>query len=47
MLVWVKSELDFPTYMIPKFFPFLDILPKTWTNKIDYQKLKTSAKSWF
>jgi acyl-coenzyme A synthetase/AMP-(fatty) acid ligase len=30
-----------PTYMIPDFFSFLDGLPKTSTNKIDYQKLKT------
>jgi amino acid adenylation domain-containing protein len=30
-----------PTYMIPDFFSFLDSLPKTSTNKIDYQKLKT------
>jgi hypothetical protein len=37
----------FPAYMIPKFLPLLDILPKAWTDKIDYQKLKTSAKNWF
>lgn len=30
-----------PTYMIPDFFSFLVSLPKTSTNKIDYQKLKT------
>ena len=30
-----------PAYMIPDFFSFLDSLPKTSTNKIDYQKLKT------
>jgi acyl-coenzyme A synthetase/AMP-(fatty) acid ligase len=30
-----------PNYMIPDFFSFLDSLPKTSTNKIDYQKLKT------
>ncbi len=30
-----------PAYMIPDFFSFLDTLPKTSTNKIDYQKLKT------
>jgi amino acid adenylation domain-containing protein len=30
-----------PTYMIPDFFSFLDSLPKTSTDKIDYQKLKT------
>jgi amino acid adenylation domain-containing protein len=29
------------TYMIPDFFSFLDSLPKTSTDKIDYQKLKT------
>ena len=30
-----------PNYMIPDFFSFLDSLPKTSTDKIDYQKLKT------
>jgi amino acid adenylation domain-containing protein len=30
-----------PAYMIPDFFSFLNSLPKTSTNKIDYQKLKT------
>ena len=30
-----------PAYMIPDYFSFLDGLPKTSTNKIDYQKLKT------
>jgi len=30
-----------PVYMIPDYFSFLDSLPKTSTNKIDYQKLKT------
>jgi len=30
-----------PTYMIPDFFSYLDSLPKTSTNKIDYQMLKT------
>lgn len=30
-----------PIYMIPDFFSFMDSLPKTSTNKIDYQKLKT------
>jgi acyl-coenzyme A synthetase/AMP-(fatty) acid ligase len=29
------------TYMVPDFFSFLDSLPKTSTDKIDYQKLKT------
>jgi amino acid adenylation domain-containing protein len=28
-------------YMIPDYFSFMDSLPKTSTNKIDYQKLKT------
>jgi amino acid adenylation domain-containing protein len=32
---------NLPNYMIPDFFSFLDSLPKTSTNKIDYQKLKT------
>ena len=31
---------NLPTYMIPDLFSFLDILPKTSTDKIDYQKLK-------
>jgi amino acid adenylation domain-containing protein len=31
-----------PTYMIPDFFSFQDSLPKTSTNKIDYQKLQTT-----
>jgi acyl-coenzyme A synthetase/AMP-(fatty) acid ligase len=30
-----------PNYMIPDFFSFLGSLPKTSTDKIDYQKLKT------
>ena len=30
-----------PNYMIPDFFSFLETLPKTSTDKIDYQKLKT------
>lgn len=29
-----------PAYMIPDFFSFLESLPKTSTNKIDYQTLK-------
>jgi amino acid adenylation domain-containing protein len=29
------------SYMIPDYFSFLDSLPKTSTNKIDYQKLQT------
>jgi len=32
---------NLPAYMIPDFFSFLDNLPKTSTDKIDYQKLKT------
>jgi amino acid adenylation domain-containing protein len=30
-----------PAYMIPDLFSFLDSLPKTSTDKIDYQKLRT------
>jgi amino acid adenylation domain-containing protein len=29
-----------PTYMIPDLFAFLEVLPKTSTDKIDYQKLQ-------
>ena len=29
-----------PAYMVPDLFSFLDVLPKTSTDKIDYQKLK-------
>ena len=32
---------NLPNYMIPDLFSFMDGLPKTSTNKIDYQKLKT------
>jgi amino acid adenylation domain-containing protein len=32
---------NLPNYMIPDFFSFLESLPKTSTDKIDYQKLKT------
>ena len=32
---------NLPAYMTPDFFSFLDSLPKTSTDKIDYQKLKT------
>jgi amino acid adenylation domain-containing protein len=32
---------NLPNYMIPDFFSFLENLPKTSTDKIDYQKLKT------
>ena len=31
---------NLPTYMVPDLFSFLEILPKTSTDKIDYQKLK-------
>jgi amino acid adenylation domain-containing protein len=31
---------NLPAYMVPDRFSFLDILPKTSTDKIDYQKLK-------
>ena len=34
---------NLPTYMVPDLFSFLDILPKTSTDKIDYQKLKELA----
>jgi acyl-coenzyme A synthetase/AMP-(fatty) acid ligase len=30
-----------PTYMIPDFFSFVESLPKTSTDKVDYQKLQT------
>ena len=29
-----------PGYMVPDIFKFLDVLPKTSTDKIDYQALK-------
>jgi acyl-coenzyme A synthetase/AMP-(fatty) acid ligase len=32
-----------PLYMIPDRFKFLDCLPKTSTDKIDYQRLKAMA----
>ena len=32
---------NLPNYMVPDFFSFLNSLPKTSTDKIDYQKLKT------
>jgi amino acid adenylation domain-containing protein len=32
---------NLPNYMIPDFFTFMDSLPKTSTDKLDYQKLKT------
>jgi amino acid adenylation domain-containing protein len=31
---------NLPAYMVPDIFSFLDFLPKTSTDKIDYQKLK-------
>ena len=31
---------NLPSYMVPDLFSFVDILPKTSTDKIDYQKLK-------
>jgi len=34
---------NLPAYMIPDLFSFLDNLPKTSTDKIDYQKLKEFA----
>ena len=32
---------NLPNYMIPDFFTFMDSLPKTSTDKLDYQTLKT------
>ncbi len=34
---------NLPLYMIPDRFHFLDALPKTSTDKVDYQRLKTMA----
>ena len=34
---------NLPAYMVPDLFSFLDFLPKTSTDKIDYQKLKESS----
>jgi acyl-coenzyme A synthetase/AMP-(fatty) acid ligase len=34
---------NLPNYMIPDFFSFLDALPKTSTDKTDYQKLLETA----
>ena len=34
---------NLPLYMVPDIFVFQDVLPKTSTNKIDYQKLKESS----
>lgn len=36
---------NLPAYMIPDFFTFLESLPKTSTDKIDYQALKTLDSS--
>jgi len=32
---------NLPLYMVPDFFCCLESLPKTSTDKIDYQKLKS------
>ena len=34
---------NLPAYMIPDVFEFLDVLPKTSTDKIDYQRLKETV----
>jgi amino acid adenylation domain-containing protein len=34
---------NLPIYMIPDLFSFQDVLPKTSTDKIDYQRLKETA----
>lgn len=34
---------NLPAYMVPDLFSFLEFLPKTSTDKIDYQKLKESS----
>jgi amino acid adenylation domain-containing protein len=34
---------NLPVYMVPDLFTFLDVLPKTSTDKIDYQRLKEMA----
>jgi acyl-CoA synthetase (AMP-forming)/AMP-acid ligase II len=31
---------NLPVYMVPDLFVFRDLLPKTSTDKVDYQKLK-------
>jgi acyl-coenzyme A synthetase/AMP-(fatty) acid ligase len=31
---------NLPIYMVPDLFTFMDVLPKTSTDKIDYQRLK-------
>jgi amino acid adenylation domain-containing protein len=37
------SADNMPAYMIPDMFEFLDALPKTSTDKVDYQRLKERA----
>jgi L-proline---[L-prolyl-carrier protein] ligase len=32
---------NLPLYMVPDLFCFLEALPKTSTDKVDYQKLKS------
>jgi acyl-coenzyme A synthetase/AMP-(fatty) acid ligase len=34
---------NLPSYMVPDFFAFQEVLPKTSTDKIDYQQLKEMA----
>ena len=34
---------NLPLYMVPDHFCYLESLPKTSTDKIDYQKLKTMS----
>ena len=34
---------NLPLYMVPDTFEFLDALPKTSTDKVDYQRLKDST----
>jgi amino acid adenylation domain-containing protein len=36
---------NLPAYMVPDLFSFLDFLPKTSTDKIDYQKLKVFSST--
>ena len=37
------SADNLPAYMIPDAFEFVDALPKTSTDKVDYQRLKEIA----
>lgn len=39
------SSTHLPRYMVPDAFTFVDGLPRTSTNKIDYRALKASAGS--